>query len=132
MAKFLHPDVLDNGLQYIIDQASASNVDMLLITSYTQGNAYATVNSNKVCEIDMVAGDFSLANQGTYGRKLVVASKAGTANAAATGPHDLHVAIVDVTNSKVLAVTDETSNRNISNAEPLTIPSFDANMNQPV
>lgn len=33
MPKYLHPDVLDNGLQHIIDQCSG-NVDLLLIKAY--------------------------------------------------------------------------------------------------
>jgi hypothetical protein len=129
MAKYLHPDVLDNGLQHIIDQCSG-NVDMLLITSYAQGQAYATVDSNKVMTIDLVAGDFTLGNQGT-GRKLTVAEKSGTASGSASSP-DLHVAIVDAVASKVLAVTDDTGDADITIGDPKTLPTFDIRMNQPV
>jgi hypothetical protein len=129
MAKYLHPDVLDNGLQHIIDQCSG-NVDMLLITSYAQGQAYATVDSNKVMTIDLVAGDFTLGNQGT-GRKLTVAEKSGTASGSASSP-DLHVAIVDAATSKVLAVTDDTGDADITIGDPKTLPTFDIRMNQPV
>ena len=128
MPKYLHPDVLDNGLQHIIGQA-AGNVDMLLIDGYSQGDAYATVDAAKVMTINLVAGDFSLGNQGT-GRKLTVAQKNGSASADAPAP-DLHVAIVDVTNTKVLAVTDETGDDPVSISDPLTIPTFDIRMNQP-
>jgi hypothetical protein len=130
MPKYLHPDVLDNGLQHIIDQA-AGNVDLLLIKAYSQGQAYATVDGNKVMTINLVAGDFTLGAHGTYGRKVTVAEKSGTASAAATAP-DLHVAIVDVTNTKVLAVTDETGDQDVAVDDPKTIPTFDINMNQPV
>jgi len=129
MPKYLHPDVLDNGLQHIIDQA-AGNVDLLLIDGYTQGNAYATVDAAKVMAIDLVAGDLALGNNGT-GRKLTVAEKSGTASGSATNP-DLHVAIVDVTNSKVLAVTNETGDADIAVSDPKTLPTFDIRMNQPV
>ena len=130
MAFYLHPDVLDRGLQEIIDKVSAGNVDLLLIKAYTQGVAYATVVSNKVMEINLAFGDLALANQGT-GRKLVVAEKAGTISVDAVSP-DLHVAIVDITNTKVLAVTDETGDNDLSVGNPKTIPSFGINMNQPV
>ena len=130
MPKYLHPNVLDNGLQYIID-AAAGNVDMLLITAYSQGDSYAVVDSNKVCTMNMVGGDFTLGNQGTLGRKVDVAEKSGTATGSAASP-DLHVAIVDVTNSRVLAVTDESSDQNITNGNPITVPTFAINMNQPV
>ena len=129
MPKYLHPDVLDNGLQHIIDQA-AGNVDMLLIDTYTQGQAYSTVLSNAVMTINMVGGDFSLSAYGT-GRKLTVAEKSGVASGNAA-PTDLHVAIVDVTGTKVLAVTDETGEAAVSIGDPKTIPTFDIRMNQPV
>lgn len=130
MPFFLHPDVLDRGLQEIIDKVSAGNVDLLLIDGYTFGAAYATVVANEIMAIDLAFIDFALENQGT-GRKLVVAEKAGTISADATNP-DLHVAIVDITNTKVLAVTDETGDNDLSVGDPKTIPSFGINMNQPV
>ena len=131
MPKYYHPDVLDNGLQFILDSVNSNNVDMLLIDSYSQGQAYSTVNGNSVMSIDLVLGDFTLGNQGTLGRELVVAEKAGTASGDASSP-DLHVAIVDVTDSKVLVVTDETGDADVSTSQPITIPTFDIRMNQPV
>ena len=131
MPKYYHPDVLDNGLQFILDSVNSNNVDMLLIDSYSQGQAYSTVNGNAVMSIDLVLGDFTLGNQGTFGRELVVAEKAGTASGDAPSP-DLHVAIVDVTDSKVLVVTDETGDADVSTSQPITIPTFDIRMNQPV
>ena len=130
MPKYLHPDTLDNGLQHIIDQA-AGNVDMLLIDGYTQGDSYADVNAAKVMTIDLVGGDFTFGDQGTFGRQLAVAEKSGTASGNATTP-DLHVAIVDVTNTEVLAVTDETGDADVAISDPLTIPTFNIKMNQPV
>ena len=129
MPKYLNPDVLDNGLQHIIDLA-AGDVDLLLIDTYTQGQAYATVNSNKVMTINLAPGDLVLGAYGS-GRKLTVAEKSGTASGNAT-PSDLHVAIVDVTNSAVLAVTDETGEAAVSTGDPKTIPSFEIRLTQPV
>ena len=103
---------------------------MLLLDSYSLGQAYATVDANKVMTIDMAGGDLSLANFGTYGRQLDVAEKSGSASASATSP-DLHVAIVDVTNTKVLAVTDETSDQDITNGNPITVPAFAIKIGQP-
>lgn len=130
MPKYLHPDVLDNGLQEILDQ-TAGNVDMLLIDSYTQGQSYATVDSNKLATINLAGGDFTLENDGTYGRRLRVAEKTGSASSSAASP-DLHIAIVDVTNTTVLAVTDETSDQAITSGNPITVPTFNIVMNQPV
>lgn len=131
MPKFYNPDVLDNGLQYIIDQA-AGNVDLLLIEGYTQGDSYATVDAAKLCTVDLVGGDMTLGNQGTLGRELTVAAKTGTASGSSGATPDLHIAIVDVTNSAVLAVTDETSDQVITSGNPINFPSFALQMNQPV
>ena len=130
MPKYLHPDVIDNGLQHVIDQA-AGNVDMLLLSTYAMADSYATVAGNAVSTINMVGGDFTIATSGTYDRKLTVAEKTGTASSSAASP-DLHIAIVDVTNTKVLAVTDETSDQNITSGNPLTVPTFDIVVNQPI
>ena len=129
MPKYIHPDVIDLGLQHIIDQA-ASNVDMRLLSTYLQGDSYATVASNAISTINMIAGDFTLQDSGTYDRKLTVSAKTGAAASSAANP-DLHVALVDVTNSKVLAVTDETSDQDITAGNPITIPTFDIVVNQP-
>jgi hypothetical protein len=129
MAKYLHPDVLDNGLQHIIDQA-AGDVNILLIDTYSAGQAYSTVISNAVMSIDLAPGDLTLSDYGA-GRKLTVAEKSGLASGNAA-PINLHVAIVDVTRSKVLAVTDETGEANVSIGDPKTIPTFDIRINQPV
>jgi hypothetical protein len=45
--------------------------------------------------------------------------------------HDLHVAILDQTESKVLIVTDETSNQQLLTDNILAIPSWNAKQNQP-
>ena len=129
MATYLNPDVLDNGLQHIIDQA-AGNIDLLLINGYTQGDSFATVSGASVLSIGLAGGDLSLSDYGT-GRKLTVAEKSGTATGNATNP-DLHVAIVDIITSKVLAVTDDTGDADVANGDPKTIPTFDIRMNQPV
>jgi hypothetical protein len=130
MAKFYHSDILDYGLNKIKDLC-AGNVDMLLIKAYTQGDSYATVNSNSVAAQDMVTGDFTLGDQGTYGRQLTVGAKSPTATGDSGGSPDLHIAIVDVTNSAVLAVTDETTDQQIYTGNTVNIPSFDLKMNQP-
>ena len=130
MPKYLHPDVLDHGLQRIVDKATLGQVDLLLIKSYSQGEAYSTVSGNSVMAIDMVVGDFLFGNQGT-GRKLAVAEKAGTISVTAVNP-DLHVALVDTVDSKVLAVTDETGDFDVTIGDPKTINTFNINMNQPV
>ena len=129
MPKYIHPDVIDNGLQHIIDQA-AGNVDMFLIKAYAQGDSYATVVGNNNGTINTAAGDYTLGDSGTYDRKLTVSEKSGSASGSASAP-DLHIAIVDVSSTKVLAVTDETSDQDITAGNPITVPTFDIIVSQP-
>ncbi len=130
--KFLNTNVLDNGLIYVQNKVSSSSVLLSLISAYSQGDSYTVVRSNALCDIALSSADLVLQDGTTsFSRRLTVAQKSGSASATATNP-DLHVAIVDTTNSEVLAVTDETTNQNISSGNNVTIPSFDIQMNQPV
>jgi hypothetical protein len=98
MAKSVHDDVLDGALNIVKNNATRMTACSAQPTSYTEGNAtYA------LADVTMASGDFTAANGDTSGRKLTVAAKSavtidtsGTAN---------HIALLDVTNSKLLYVT---------------------------
>lgn len=125
MAKHLHADVLDNGPAYV-----KTNCDkMLLIDEYTAGDSYATVNGNKLAEATMASGDFTLASSGNN-RTMTTATKSASATAGATGAN-LHIAFVDTVNSKVLMVTDETTDQTITNGNTVNFPAITYTANQP-
>jgi hypothetical protein len=132
-AKFFNLNVLDFGLNYIPARVTASkSLRVHLLKAYTLGDSYATCVGNSVGSnsVDLVAGDFALANQST-GRKLTIASKGilVTANTGVTP--DLEVAILNSTDSEVLAVTDETTNEQLYIGDVRQIPAIVLNMNQP-
>ena len=129
MAKYYHPDVLDNGLQYII-----TNCDEIVLlkgfnaSTFTWTDVYTT---DKLGTAAISGGDITLGNQGTNGRQAQVVQKTiNGALASGAGP-DLHVALVDVSATKVLAVTDETSDQQIYANNDVTIPPWNCKMNQP-
>lgn len=126
MAKFAHSDVLDGGLNAIKNNATK----MLLLSAYAFGDSYATVTGNKLAEVAMTSADFTLASSGNN-RTLTSATKSANATAGASGSPDLHVAFVDATNSKVLWVTDETSNQPITSGNPVDFPAFTYTGQQP-
>ena len=127
MAKWYHPDVLDNGLS-LLDTAVTS---MHLISAYSAGDAFATVTTtNSLGSVAIAGGDITLANQGTNGRQAAVAAKTITGATASGAAPDLHIALVDGT--RVLAVTDETSDQEIFNGNDVNVPGFNCKMNQPV
>lgn len=76
MPKWYATQVLDNGLQYIKDNAES----IALIKSYTAADNYATVSAASIGSVAVTGTDFTLGNQGTNGRKLTSAAKSATAS----------------------------------------------------
>lgn len=105
-SKWLHADVLDQGPNYIKQNCTR----LLLLSQYTLGDSYATVDGNKIAQVTMANADFTLGTSGNDRTLTTASGKSANATAAATGTPDLHFAFVDPTNSKVLWVTHETSN----------------------
>jgi hypothetical protein len=126
MAKWYHPDVLDGGLS-VLDTAVTT---LHLLSAYSVGDNYATVTSTNSCgSVAIAAGDITLAAEGANDRKAVVLAKTIT-SATPSGPTpNLHIALVDGT--RVLAVTDETSDQEIFNGNDVNVPTFDCIMTQP-
>jgi hypothetical protein len=77
MAKFVHSDVLDGGLNAIKNAA----IRVLLVNGYTVGDSYATVVGNMLAQATMASGDYTLASSGNN-RTLTTATKNSTATAA--------------------------------------------------
>jgi hypothetical protein len=122
MAKWVHSDVLDNGLNAIKTNANR----MVLLKAYTAGDSYATVyTTNNIAEATMASGDYTLAGAANGPRTLTVASgKTATAGNGGSGASpDLHIAFVDTATSKVLWVTDETSNQVVTAGNTVNFPS---------
>lgn len=127
MAKYVHADVLDNGLNHIKNNA----VRMLLITSYTPvTDNYAAVVAKKVCEVVMTSGDYALSGADGAARVLTVTAKSGTASGNTSGTPNLHIAFTDNV-SKVLMVTDETTDQAITSGNTVNFPSLTYTSGQP-
>jgi hypothetical protein len=127
MAKYAHADVLDGGLNAIKNGATR----MLLLKAYAAGDSYATVAGNAICTIAMVSGDYTLSGADNAPRILTVAAKSGTASASSGASPNLHIAFTDNV-SKVLWVTDETSDQVVTSGNTINFPSLTYTSNQPV
>lgn len=127
MTKFVHSDVLDNGLNYI-----KNNVNKVAaIISYTAGDSYATVMTagNIVAEATMTSGDFTLSSSGN---NRLITSSAALSDASANNTGDpSHFAFVDTVNSKVLWVTSESSAQTVTAGNPVNFPALVYTSNQP-
>lgn len=132
MTKYVHPDVLDNGLNYIKTHCDK----IAVISSYSAGDSYATVNAAILAEAAMAPDDFTLANGASGSRTITSAAgkqdaSANAGNTAGTGANN-QFAFFDTLNSKVLWVTDETSNQDVVLGNPIDFPSLVYTSWQPV
>lgn len=123
--KFSHADALDGVLLAVKNNATK----MLLISSYTAGDSYAAVQAAKLGEVTMTAADYTLSSSGNNRVLTVAAGKTATLTAAATGS-DAHIAFCDAT--RVLWVTDETSNPTGAIGATATFPGPTYTSTQPV
>ncbi|SHL10497.1 hypothetical protein SAMN05216428_10186 [Nitrosospira sp. Nsp11] len=126
MSKYVHSTVLDDGLNAIRSGA----IRMLLLKAYTLGDSYATVTGNSICEVTMASGDYALTGADGAARVLSVSAKSGAAFANSGATPDLHIAFTDSV-SKVLLVTDETSDQVITLGNTVNFPSLTYTSGQP-
>lgn len=125
MAKTVHDDVLDGALNIIKNNATREVACSQQPTTYTEANAtYA------LADVTVDSTDFTAANGDTSGRKLTVAAQSGVlidASGTAT-----HIALLDVTNSKLLYVTTCTSQALTANgSNTVNLPAWDIELADP-
>lgn len=126
MAKWVRSGVLDNGLNDIKNTATR----MILISAYSAGDSYATVQANKIAEATMTSTDFTLSSSGNNRLVTTAAGKSATATATVGGTPDLHIAFTDGT-ANVIWVTDETTNQPITTGNTVNFPQLTYTSNQP-
>lgn len=126
MTKWANADVLDGGMNAIKTAATK----MILVSAYSAGDSYATVQTNKLAEATMANADFVLSSSGSNRVLTTAAGKNAVASASATGSPDLHIVFTDGA-SKVLWATDETSNQAITSGNTVNFPQLTYTSNQP-
>jgi len=102
MGKSVHDDVLDGALNIIKNNCTRQVACSAQPTTYTEANA-----TYELANVTMASGDFTNANGTTSGRKTTIGAKSAVligVSGTAT-----HIALLDVTNSKLLYVTTCTS-----------------------
>ena len=127
MAKFAHQQVLDNGLNYIKTNCNK----IALISSYSVGESYATVNGKILADAAMTSTDFTLGSSGNNRTLTSAAGKQDTSANATGGSATNHIAFLNTTGSEVLWVTEETSGQVVTTGNPVNFPSLVYTSNQP-
>lgn len=128
MTKWAHADVLDQGPNFIKSNCNK----MALVSTYSAGDSYATVMANLLAEVVMASTDFTFATSGNNRTLTSASGKQDTSANASGGGASMHFAFVDTVNSKVLWVTDESSDQTIYAGNPVTFPSLVYTSNQPI
>lgn len=110
MAKWVNAEVLKQGLNYL----STNCNEIRLISAYSAGDSYATVNTNTLAKTTRTSSDLPVSASGNN-QRIVTTTATAPATAPASGTPDLHIAFINYNagtpaNSVVLWVTDESSN----------------------
>lgn len=125
MAKSVSDDVLDGALNVIKNNCTR------MVACSAQPLTYAEANATyALADVTMASGDFTNANGDTSGRKTTVAAKSGVLiNTSGTANH---VALLDVTGSRLLYVTTCTAQALTANgSNTVNFPAWDIEIGDP-
>lgn len=118
MAKSVHADVLDGSHDIVRNNCTRQVVCSAQPTTYIEANA-----TYMLATVTMTSTDFTKANGDTSGRKCTVTAKSSIV--ISTSGTATHVALLDVTNSKLLRVTTCTSQALTANgSNTVSIPAW--------
>lgn len=125
MGKSVHDDVLDGALNVIKNNCTRQVACSAQPTTYAEANAtYA------LADVTLASGDFTVANGDTNGRKVTVGAKTGAL--IDTSGTATHIALLDVSNSKLLYVTTCTSQALTANgSNTVNFPAWDIEIADP-
>lgn len=119
----LNDRVFDNGLTVLDTEGNAIHVTSQEATDYTDATSTSTLGNSTSLSIGAPA------DRAGGGRKVTVAAitdGAITATGTAT-----HYAIVDTTNSRLLATSTLTASQSVTNGNTFTLASFDIGIPDP-
>lgn len=133
MAKWLSDAVLENGPAHLKTLAAGGKtITEHIVSAYTAGDSYATVVAASCMSATVANGDMTWGAGTPTGRALTIAEKVGvsiTANPGATP--NLHIVVVNTTDSEVHVASDETSNQVLTSGGVKDIPAWTIQCPQP-
>jgi len=123
MVAFLHDDVLDDGLQALTDNGQDLHICTQQPTTYTEAvTTYTIADKNGITVGSPTNGDAS-------GRKVVVSAITdGDVTGTDTGTH---YAIVDVSNTKLLATEALSASQGLTSGNTFTLTAIDITIPHP-
>ena len=125
MANTVHDYVLDGALNILNNNVTRQVACSAQPTTYAEGNATYALS-----DVTLASGDFTNANGDVSGRKTTIAAKSGVL--IDTSGSATHIALLDVTNSKLLYVTTCTSLALTANgSNTVNFPAWDIEIADP-
>lgn len=133
MAKWLSQAVLEKGPDHLKTLAAGGKtLTQHIVKAYAAADSYATVVGNSVMSVAIDDADLTWGAGTPSGRALTVAAMPGVSIAADSGASpDLHVAIVNTTDSEVHVVSDETTNQVLTAGGTKDLPTWAIQCPQP-
>lgn len=124
MGKSIHDDVYDQALNYLKNNAETVYICSTQPTTFTEASS-----TYKLADVAVDSSDFTgPANGDTSGRKITLNQQTGvTVDSSGSA---VHLAITDDSASKLLIVTDFTS-QSVTAGNTLTINAFDLELRDP-
>ena len=123
MGKSVNNDVLDGAFNIVKNNCTRVTLCSAEPTTYAEGNAtYA------LADVTVDSSDFTIADGDTSGRKVTVAAQSGvTVDTSGTATH---IALLDVSGSRLLYVTTTTS-QVVTSGNTANLPAFDIEIADP-
>ena len=132
MGKKLSDTYMDNGPQWLKDNASKLIVCDGEPTSYADATTLVSGGGKKLGEVAVATGDFTLADGDTSGRKVTVAAKSDINIDNATGGDADHIAIVYDSGSDLsLVTTISPAKTGLAQNDKVNTPAFDDEIADP-
>ena len=131
--KWANALILDGGSDYIRTLAATPDrIKMHVIKTYSAGDNYATVVTTNSCgSVSLAAADIVQSGAAGAARVSTVGAKTITLAASSGAGPDLHIAIVDLTGTTVLLVTNETTDQVLTSGGTFSVPAWTYTAGQP-
>lgn len=131
--KEYNPLMFDNGLNEAINNGNGLWLVKNPVAGDAINNNYAALDAKRVASVVLAGGDKSLSTYGTGNRQVTTAALTDSAaDADSINGDDLHFAIVDTVNLRVLMITDETTDQVITTGNGVNLPVINWKLAQPV
>lgn len=133
MPKWFSSDILEKGPDHLKTLAAGGKtITQHIVKAYAAGDSYATVVGNSVMSVAIADGDMTWGAGTPTGRAMTIAAKSAVSITADSGATpDLHIALVNTTDSEVHVVTDETTNQSLTSGGTKDIPAWAVQCPQP-